>query len=277
MKCLVLAGGSSDRLWPLSRKNYPKQFMEIRRGRSMFQEAILRNMPFCDEFIIITNRKYENIVQGQLQDFQGLKYTVLIEEIPLKTALSVALVALRSQEDEELLIVSTDHLIEGEYNACMMQVKETVKKNKVAVVVVKPRNHSEGYHFISSVNKKIVLSSHRTKNSYWDCGIFAGKVSVFLQSLDESFVEQMKKVQPQGNILRKDILKKVRATSLASVLRTEQMQLVQAKFELVRITDISSYYNYFGKAVENNSNTIGYHNKNVEIVNMVQDKLVVAN
>ena len=114
MKCLVLAGGSSDRLWPLSRKNYPKQFMEIRRGRSMFQEAILRNMPFCDEFIIITNRKYENIVQGQLQDFQGLKYTVLIEEIPLKTALSVALVALRSQEDEELLIVSTDHLIEGD-------------------------------------------------------------------------------------------------------------------------------------------------------------------
>ncbi len=277
MKCLVLAGGSSDRLWPLSRKNYPKQFMEIRRGRSMFQEAILRNMPFCDEFIIITNRKYENIVQGQLQDFQGLKYTVLIEEIPLKTALSVALVALRSQEDEELLIVSTDHLIEGEYNACMMQVKETVKKDKVAVVVVKPRNHSEGYHFISSVNKKIVLSSHRTKNSYWDCGIFAGKVSVFLQSLDESFVEQMKKVQPQGNILTKDILKKVRATSLASVLRTEQMQLVQAKFELVRITDISSYYNYFGKAVENNSNTIGYHNKNVEIVNMVQDQLVVAN
>lgn len=277
MKCLVLAGGSSDRLWPLSRKNYPKQFMEIRRGRSMFQEAILRNMPFCDEFIVVTNRRYENIVKGQLQDFQGLKYTVLVEEIPLKTALSVALVALQSQEDDELLIVSTDHLIDGEYNSCMMQVKDAVKKDKIAVVVVKPQNKSEGYHFIDITNKKIVMSSHRTKNSYWDCGIFAGKVSVFLQSFDQSFVSQMKKVQPQGNVLTKDVLKKVRATSLVSVLRTEQMQLVQAKFELVRITDISSYYNYFGKAVENNSNAIGFHNKNVEIVNMVQDQLVVAN
>ena len=46
--------------------------MEIKKGRSMFQEAILRNMPFCDEFIVITNKKYENIARGQLQYFQGL-------------------------------------------------------------------------------------------------------------------------------------------------------------------------------------------------------------
>ena len=74
MKCLILAGGSGDRLWPLSRKNYPKQFMEIRKGRSMFQEAILRNIPFCDEFIIIANKRHESRVKAQLHDFQDLKY-----------------------------------------------------------------------------------------------------------------------------------------------------------------------------------------------------------
>ncbi len=66
MKCLVLAGGSSGRLWPLSRKDYPKQFMEIREGRSMFQDTILRNIPYCDEFVILTNKRYENVVRGQL-------------------------------------------------------------------------------------------------------------------------------------------------------------------------------------------------------------------
>ena len=40
----MLAGGSGDALWPLSRKNYPKQFIYIREGRSLFQEAIARNL-----------------------------------------------------------------------------------------------------------------------------------------------------------------------------------------------------------------------------------------
>ena len=79
MKCLVLAGGSSDRLWPLARREYPKQFLEIREGCSLFQEAILRNIPLCDEFIILTNRRYENIVKGQLQAFQGVRYRVLMD------------------------------------------------------------------------------------------------------------------------------------------------------------------------------------------------------
>ena len=96
MKCLILAGGSGDRLWPLSRKNHPKQFMDIRKGRSMFQESILRNIPFCDEFIILTNKRYESVVKGQLQAFQDLKYSILMEESPLKTAPSIVTLALNS-------------------------------------------------------------------------------------------------------------------------------------------------------------------------------------
>ena len=64
MKCVILAGGSGDSLWPLSRKNYPKQFMNIKEGRSLLQETVVRNMPFCDEFIIVTKESYRNIVNG---------------------------------------------------------------------------------------------------------------------------------------------------------------------------------------------------------------------
>ena len=50
---------------PLSRKkNYPKQFMNIKEGRSLLQETVVRNMPFCDEFIIVTKESYRNIVNG---------------------------------------------------------------------------------------------------------------------------------------------------------------------------------------------------------------------
>ena len=93
----------------------------------MFQEAILRNMPFCDEFIVITNKKYENIARGQLQYFQGLNYTIMLENTPLKTAPSVVISALYAQPDEELLIVFTDHVIEGEYNPAIIRLKSIIK------------------------------------------------------------------------------------------------------------------------------------------------------
>ena len=54
MKCLVLAGGKGNSLWPLSREEYPKQFIRIKNNHSLFQETIARNIPFCDEFLIAT-------------------------------------------------------------------------------------------------------------------------------------------------------------------------------------------------------------------------------
>ena len=52
-------------------KNYPKQFMNIKEGRSLLQETVVRNMPFCDEFIIVTKESYRNIVNGQMKAFQS--------------------------------------------------------------------------------------------------------------------------------------------------------------------------------------------------------------
>ena len=79
MKCVILAGGSGDSLWPLSRRQFPKQFMKIKEGRSILQETVVRNMPFCEEFIIVTNESYKNIVNGQMKAFQSLKYRVILD------------------------------------------------------------------------------------------------------------------------------------------------------------------------------------------------------
>ena len=78
MKCLLLAGGRGDRLWPLSRKNYPKQFIEIKNKHSIFQETVARNMAFCDEFIIVTNKEYlyeigANYIKDKYHDLNSRK------------------------------------------------------------------------------------------------------------------------------------------------------------------------------------------------------------
>lgn len=276
MKGIVLAGGSGDRLWPLSRKNFPKQFMEIRKGRSMFQEAILRNMPFCDEFIIVTNKKYENIARGQLQSFQGLNYILYLENKPMKTAPSVIISALYAQPEEELLIVSTDHIIEGEYTHSILKAKNIVKANKIAVMGVRPYEANEAYHYLEVKGNKVRFTDYLTKNGYYDCGIFAGKASVILEYCDRVFVERCRNIGLENNVFEDPNDDDI-CLGLNKVLDSKGLELVEAYFNWTRITDISSYCQYIGRTGISNVNTIESDNKNVEIVNKATEQLVVAN
>ncbi len=275
MKCLILAGGSGDRLWPLSRKNYPKQFMEIRRGRSLFQETVLRNIPFCDEFIIITNVKYESIVKGQLQEFQDLKYSVIMEESPLKTAISVVTIALNSDGEEEFLIVSTDNFIDGEYNSYITRLKEIIKQNKIGLVGAMPKNEAYGSHYIEKIGDKVRYASSWNKHCYLDCGIIGCKASVFLKNVEKDFLNKCKNISIHDNCLIESKTNTAEHKSLAAVLKSDDMELVRAKFSCVRITDILSYYNSLGKE-QDFSNVIDYKCRNVKIINSASDKLVLA-
>ena len=72
MKCLILAGGLGERLWPLFRRNYPKQFIELTQHHSVFQDTIARNMPYCDEFLIVAGTEHKYVIENQLKAFQGL-------------------------------------------------------------------------------------------------------------------------------------------------------------------------------------------------------------
>ena len=94
MKCIVLAGGRGDRLWPLSRKNYPKQFISLDGSHSIFQDTIARNMAYCDEFVVVTNREYQFIVENQLKAFQGLTWRLVLEEEARKTTAAILLACL---------------------------------------------------------------------------------------------------------------------------------------------------------------------------------------
>ena len=104
MKCIVLAGGRGDRLWPLSRKNYPKQFISLDGSHSIFQDTIARNMAYCDEFVVVTNREYQFIVENQLKVFQGLTWRLVLEEEARKTTAAILLACLEFPLSELSLI-----------------------------------------------------------------------------------------------------------------------------------------------------------------------------
>lgn len=101
MKCIVLAGGTGERLWSLSRKNCPKQFIWIENSHSIFQDTIARNIPYCDEFIIVTNIDYKYLVENQLEPFQGLNYRCIYEKEGKETTAAINI---------SVLVVGTNRL-----------------------------------------------------------------------------------------------------------------------------------------------------------------------
>lgn len=157
MKCLILAGGSGDCLWPLSRKYYPKQFMNIKENRSMLQETVVRNMPFCDEFILITNVRYQNIVEGQMKVFQSLKYRVILEEEAKGTALAMLLGCMFCNQSELAFVVSAVQLIEGRnYQESIIRAKELARAGEIVTFGVPPQNTSDMYGYIRHEGEKVL-------------------------------------------------------------------------------------------------------------------------
>lgn len=132
MKCLILAGGFGERLWPLSRKNYPKQFVEIQKNHSVFQETVARNIPYCDEFIIVTNYEYRYIIANQMKVFQGTPYRCVFEENPRKTTAAILLACLGLPRSEYVFVVAADHLIDTKADTSgeLLSYKDAILKAK---------------------------------------------------------------------------------------------------------------------------------------------------
>ncbi len=70
MKLIILAGGSGTRLWPLSRRAFPKQFLRLDGKRSLFQKTLERFLKLIkpEDIIIATNKDYKFLVLEELEE-----------------------------------------------------------------------------------------------------------------------------------------------------------------------------------------------------------------
>ena len=136
MKCVILAGGFGNTLWSLSRKNYPKQFLNICEGRSLLQDTIVRNMPFVDEFIIVTNENYADIMETQLKAFQDVRYRIIYESRSCGTFAAVSLASVFMNPSDLMMVTVSDLVIEsGSYKDSVIKAKEVAKTGTIANIV----------------------------------------------------------------------------------------------------------------------------------------------
>ncbi|MCX7889478.1 MAG: mannose-1-phosphate guanylyltransferase/mannose-6-phosphate isomerase [Rhodobacteraceae bacterium] len=112
---VILCGGSGTRLWPLSRKGYPKQFVPLTGQESLFQATARRlsGPPFRPP-LVVTAADFRFIAAGQLAEAGVTPGAILIEPEPRNTGpavLAAALHALSGDPDALLLVAPSDHVI----------------------------------------------------------------------------------------------------------------------------------------------------------------------
>ena len=294
MKCIVLAGGSGDRLWPLSRKNYPKQFIHIKENRSLFQETIARNIPFCEEFYIITSNRYANIVEGQLQVFQGLRYRCFYEEEGKKTAPAVAIACLCDNRSEDYLVVSTDHMIEGgDYKGAIAKGREYIPQGKIVCLGIPAWRFEPGYGYFRQVEERTEFRhSDMTEEIptgekwYYDTGILLFNGGDFLHELSRkspALYAQIRECVDQLDTYERNVLvpgrlvEELEPVSIGRAVTSvsDKVLLLQADFNWKRIMTLESLDQYYHG--EDSGRVIRNDCENVSVMNEAAHQLVVAN
>ena len=114
---VILSGGSGTRLWPLSRKHHPKQFLNlINNDSTLFQDTVLRLPKDIGKPLVICNEEHRFLVAEQLREIGVNNCDIILDPNGKNTAPAVTLAALKfsnSKEDPILLVLSTDHLIQN--------------------------------------------------------------------------------------------------------------------------------------------------------------------
>lgn len=160
MKIVVFAGGVGSRLWPLSRKNSPKQFGKIIGEKSTLQQTIERLLPLlkASDIYIATGKRYEDIVKQQLSYIPDENFFFEPEMRDVGPAIGVVASALEKKfPDEPIGIIWSDHLIknEKEFRKVLLMAEKMVSKKEANFVFVaqKPRFPNQNIGWIELGDK----------------------------------------------------------------------------------------------------------------------------
>ena len=210
--CVILAGGKGRRLWPTSRQDMPKQFIDFfGTGRTQLQQTwdrFAKVMP-KENILICTTKAYEPIVKEQLPDLP--ERNMLIEPVNRNTAPSVAWANMRIKRknpDANIVITPSDQLVQNEES--FMRSLETglgyVTENEVLLAIgVRPTRPEPGYGYIQMGDMSCKPEVYRVKSFtekperqfakmfmesgefYWNTGIFIVNSRYLTKSFEEIF------------------------------------------------------------------------------------------
>jgi mannose-1-phosphate guanylyltransferase/mannose-6-phosphate isomerase len=226
---VILSGGSGTRLWPLSRKQYPKQYLPLAGDNTMLQETILRlnGLDNLADPIIICNADHRFLVAEQCQQIDITNPIILLEPVGRNTAPAIAAAALQSlkqTDDAVLLVLSADHVIQDikAFHAAIDIANNQAQEGKLATFGIVPTDANTGYGYIKSQGE-LPIGKRGCPGVSKDDADGAHKVDEFVEKPD---LQTAQAYLEQGNYLWNSGMFMFKAATLIDELTTHSPEIV---------------------------------------------------
>lgn len=216
---VILSGGSGTRLWPLSRKQYPKQLLNLVGGQhTMLQETINR-VNHLQSPIIVCNEDHRFMVAEQSHAIGVKPSAIILEPVARNTAPAIALAALQAQQQDPEAIIAifpADHVISDEvsFKAALELAINAAKEGHLVTFGIVADTPETGFGYIKA-NKEQAPTNSKAKcysvdkfvekpdlataeqyiqsgDYYWNSGMFVFKAKSYLKALDKHNAEMVK-------------------------------------------------------------------------------------
>ena len=216
---VILSGGSGTRLWPLSTREKPKQFLNLLGPLSMFQLTFQRcaDKEIYRNPVVVGASGHAQIMQEQMQEVGATPGALILEPCARNTAPAIALAALAAENPTDLLLVMpSDHMIKN-VSAFQKAVQESISIAQSRWLVtfgIEPTGPATGYGYIEQgeaiVGSTRSLSAKRFVEKpnpekaekmladggyFWNAGIFLFRADSYLTALGKYAPEMLRACQ----------------------------------------------------------------------------------
>ncbi|MCV2483977.1 mannose-1-phosphate guanylyltransferase [Flavobacterium sp. SH_e] len=260
---VILTGGVGSRLWPLSRKSRPKQYLEIFDGKSLFEMTVERNSHLANKVMVVGN--VDNFqLSGKVMDKTSTSYINIVEATPRNTAAAIAFAAFASEPNDILIITPSDHIIDlmENYNEAINEAISKADEGFIVTFGVIPTKPETGYGYIEAKGDNVVSFREKPNettakefiakgNFLWNSGMFCFKASVLLEELKQfqpDVYRKSKQVWEASNdgFLDLDLSMEIPSISIdyAVMERSKKIKVVPASFSWSDLGSFESVYDY---------------------------------